>query len=72
MCDKCIVIISKAHYESTIFLIPLKSVVTWIIKNLTILMLNMTLYFMVIYNSKDYNYDSPNSPPNCAFTHTFI
>ncbi len=35
-------------------------------------MLNMTLYFMVIYNSKDYNYDSPNSPPNCAFTHTFI
>ncbi len=35
---------------------------------LIILILNMVLHSKFICNKKSYNYDSPNSPPNYAFT----
>jgi hypothetical protein len=37
-------------------------------KKLKILILDMMLHFKLIYNLKNYNCDSPKSPPNCAFT----
>ncbi len=29
-------------------------------------MFDMILHFKFIYNPKNYNYDSPNNPPNCV------
>jgi hypothetical protein len=37
-------------------------------KKLKILKFDMILHFKFIYNQKNYNFNSPNSPPNCAFT----
>jgi hypothetical protein len=34
------------------------------------LMLNMILHFMFMYNPKNYNFNNPNKSPNCAFTFT--
>ncbi len=49
---------------------PLKSITTWIIIKLTILILNMALNFMFVCNPwKNYKCDNPNYPPIHAFTH---
>jgi len=59
LCDVHNVVISKIHYESIIFLgfipiflwwFPLKSMTTWIIKKLTMLVLNMALNFTFVCN----------------------
>jgi hypothetical protein len=42
---------------------PLKSMTRWIIKKLTMLLLNMILNFTFVCNLKKYNYDNPNCPP---------
>ncbi len=61
VCDGHIVVISKVHYESIIFLefikffvwwFPLKFITTWIIKELAMLILNMALNFMFVCNPK--------------------
>jgi hypothetical protein len=58
LCDKHIVVISKVHYKSIVLLefqkqlwwSPLKSMTIWIIKKLTMLILNMALNFMFVCN----------------------
>jgi hypothetical protein len=37
-------------------------------KKLKFLMFDMILHFKFIYNPENYNFESPNSPPNYAFT----
>ncbi len=46
----------------------LKSIVTWMIQKLIMLVLNMTSHFKFIWNPKSYNYDSPNCSFHYAFT----
>jgi len=59
LCDKCIVVISKVHYKSIIFLefiqffyddSTLKSMITWIIKILIMLIFNIFKFYICMYN----------------------
>ncbi len=59
----------RIHLE-ILWWFPLKSIITtWIIKKLTILILNMALNFRFVCNPwENYKCDNPNYPPIHAFT----
>jgi hypothetical protein len=63
LCNNCSVVIPK-----NLWWFSLMFLTTWIIKKLTMLILNVVLSFTFVYNPKNYKCDSPNCPPIHAFT----